>query len=81
VIVAEGPRVCLRRIAAEDLAQCAPHIYTLSIQEPLTELARVEAVFGETGFWTEDAGALAITVEGRLVGTLQYYRGGPGFHG
>jgi len=81
VIVAEGERVVLRRIVGGDLAQCAPHVYTLSIQEPLTEPARIEAVFTETGFWTEDAGALAITVEGRLVGTVQYYRGGPGFHG
>jgi [ribosomal protein S5]-alanine N-acetyltransferase len=81
VIVAEGSRVVLRRIAAGDLAQCAPRIYTLSIQEPLTDLARVEATFAETGFWTEDAGAIAIEAQGRLVGTLQFYRGGPGFHG
>lgn len=81
MILAEGSKVRLRRIAAGDLAQCAPHIYTLSIQEPLTDLARVEAVFAETGFWTEDAGAVAIEADGRLVGTMQYYRGGPGFHG
>lgn len=81
MILAEGTRVRLRRIAEADLAQCAPHIYTLSIQEPLTELARVRAVFDETGFWTEDAGAVAIEAGGRLVGTMQYYRGGPGFHG
>ena len=81
MILAEGAKVRLRRIAAGDLAQCAPHIYTLSILEPLTDLARVEAVFAETGFWTEDAGAVAIEVDGRLVGTMQYYRGGPGFPG
>lgn len=81
MILAEGSKVRLRRVAASDLAQCAPHVYTLSIQEPLTELARVEAVFAETGFWTEDAGAVAIEADRRLVGTMQYYRGGPGFHG
>ena len=81
MIVAQGERVALRRIEASDLPQCAPHIYTLSIQEPLTDLTRVEAVFAETGFWTEDAGAVGIAVDGRLVGTLQFYRGGPGFHG
>jgi len=81
VIVAEGQRVRLRRIVAGDLPQCAPHQYSLSIQEPLTDLPRVTAVFRETGFWTDDAGAVAIEADGRLVGTLQYYRGGPGFHG
>ncbi len=81
MIVAQGGRVVLRRIAADDLPQCAGHLYTLSIQEPLTDLGRAKAVFAETGFWTEDAGALAITADGRLVGTLQHYRGGPGFHG
>ena len=40
MIVAEGSRVRLRRLEARDLAQCAPFIYSLSIQEPLTELAR-----------------------------------------
>ena len=67
MIVAQGDRVVLRRIEAGDLPQCAPYIYTLSIQEPLTDLARVEAVFAETGFWTEDAGAVGIAIDGRLV--------------
>jgi len=81
VIVAVGQRVSLRRIAAEDLAQAAPHQYTLSIQEPLTDAERLAEAFAATGFWTEDAGAAAITAEGRLVGTLQFYRSGPGMHG
>jgi RimJ/RimL family protein N-acetyltransferase len=81
MILAEGRRVVLRRIAADDLSQCCQHLYTLSIQEPLTDLARAGAVFAETGFWTDDAGAAAITVQGRLVGTLQFYRAGPGIHG
>jgi RimJ/RimL family protein N-acetyltransferase len=81
VILAAGQKVVLRRIAAEDLSQAAPHQYTLSIQEPLTDPARLTEAFAETGFWTEDAGAAAITVERRLVGTLQFYRSGPGMHG
>lgn len=39
------------------------------------------AVVAETGFWTEDAGAVALETDGRLVGTMQYYQGGPGCHG
>lgn len=81
MIVARGPKVSLRRIAAEDLPQAANHLYTLSIQEPLTELGRLRELFAETGFWTEDSGAVAIVAERRLVGTLQFYRSGPGMHG
>jgi len=81
MILAAGARVMLRRIAAEDLAEAVKHLYTLSIVEPLTEMARLSEAFAETGFWTEDAGAVAVTVEGRLVGTQQFYRAGPGIHG
>ncbi|MEO8114386.1 MAG: GNAT family protein, partial [Phenylobacterium sp.] len=55
--------------------------YTLSISEPLTDPVRARAVFDETGFWTQDSGAVAIEAAGRLVGTLQFYRAGPGIHG
>src|SRR3954447_23926152 len=81
MIVAAGERVRLRRIAAGDLEACSGHLYTLSIVEPLTDLARLREVFAETGCWSEDAGALAIDVDGRLVGTLHFYRSGPGIHG
>ena len=81
MIVAEGRRVALRRIQAADLPAAASHKYTLSIQAPLTDLADLREAFEATGFWTEDAGAVAITAQGRLVGTMQFYRGGPGFHG
>lgn len=81
MILAQGPRVTLRRIAAEDLAEAVKHLYTLSITEPLTDMARLREAFAETGFWSEDAGAVAITVDGRLVGTQQFYRAGPGIHG
>ena len=81
MIVAAGERVTLRRIAAHDLGEAVKHLYTLSIVEPLTDMARLEQAFAQTGFWTEDAGAVAITAQGRLVGTLQFYRAGPGIHG
>jgi hypothetical protein len=44
-------------------------------------MAGLREAFAETGFWTQDAGAVAITVEGRLVGTQQFYRAGPGIRG
>ena len=81
MILATGPRVTLRRITAEDLAEAVKHLYTLSITEPLTDMARLREAFAESGFWSEDAGAVAITVDGRLVGTQQFYRAGPGIHG
>lgn len=81
MIVASGERVTLRRIAAGDLSEAVKHLYTLSIVEPLTEMDRLREVFAETGFWTEDAGAVAIVADGRLVGTQQFYRAGPGIHG
>jgi RimJ/RimL family protein N-acetyltransferase len=80
-VLAEGSRVRLRRIEAADLGACASHRYTLSIVEPLTGLPEVRARFAEAGFWTPEAGALAIEAGGRLVGTMQYYRSGPGMHG
>ncbi len=81
MILATGARVALRRIEAGDLAEAVKHLYTLSIVEPLTDMARLREAFAETGFWTEDAGAVAVTVDGRLVGTQQFYRAGPGIHG
>lgn len=71
----------IRRIAAADLAQVAPYPFTLSITEPMTEPARLAETFAATGFWTEEAGAVAIEAEGRLVGTCQFYRAAPCIHG
>lgn len=81
MIVARGARVALRRIGAADLPALAPHQYTVSIMEPLTDPARLEEAFAATGFWTEDAGALAIDADRRLVGTTQFYRAGACIHG
>ena len=86
MILATGSRVRLRTIGARDLKAATAHLYTLSITEPMTDLARAREVHGKTGFWTPDAGACAIESavdgeDGRLVGTLQFYRSGPGVHG
>ncbi|MDB5416689.1 MAG: Acetyltransferase domain protein [Phenylobacterium sp.] len=81
MIVAQGRRVRLRRIAAADLEGASGFQYTLSILEPLTHIVRLIDVFEATGFWTEDAGAVAIEADGRLVGTMQFYRAGAGIHG
>ena len=53
----------------------------MSIIEPLTDLTRLREVFEETGLFGEDAGAVAIEAEGRLVGTCQFYRASPVIHG
>jgi RimJ/RimL family protein N-acetyltransferase len=78
---AAADRVRLRPLSEADLEGCAPFQYTLFITEPGTELARLLEVHRATGFWTEQAGALAIEAGGRLVGTVQFYRSGPGLHG
>jgi RimJ/RimL family protein N-acetyltransferase len=81
--LAEGERVRLRRIERGDLEGASGFQYTLSILEPLTQIARLTDLFDATGFWTEDAGAAAITerASGRLVGTMQFYRAGACIHG
>jgi RimJ/RimL family protein N-acetyltransferase len=87
--LARGPRTALRRIDPSDLAAIARFEYTVSITEPLTDSAALEAAFAaEEGFWTGgDHGALAIVERstagdrGRLIGTAQYYRAGPCIHG
>ena len=86
MILATGTKVRLRNIGVRDLKACAPFKYTLSIVEPLTDPARIREVYDQTGFWTADAGACAIESvgvadAGRLIGTLQFYRTGPGVHG
>ena len=71
----------IRRIAAADLMQAARYPFTLSITEPMTAPARLAETFAASGFWTEEAGAVAIESEGRLVGTCQFYRAAPCIHG
>ena len=86
MILAEGQKVRLRTIGVRDLKAATAHKYTLSITEPMTDPVRARAVYDQTGFWTGDAGAAAIEgvvegEDGRLVGTLQFYRSGACIHG
>ena len=86
MILAEGQKVRLRTIGVRDLKAATAHKYTLSITEPLTDPVRAREVYDQTGLWTKDAGACAIEGAneadgGRLIGTLQFYRSGPGVHG
>ena len=79
--LASSGTVSLRRVRAEDLPQIAPHLFTVSITEPLTDLDALRAAHAATGLWGQDAGAVAIEAEGRLVGTCQFYRASPVIHG
>jgi RimJ/RimL family protein N-acetyltransferase len=86
MILAEGSRVRLRTIGVRDLKAATAHQYALSITEPMTDPVWARRVHDQTGFWTKDAGAAGIEslVEGdggRLIGTLQFYKSGPGIHG
>ncbi|HEY2356100.1 MAG TPA: GNAT family protein [Phenylobacterium sp.] len=86
MILAEGQKIRLRTIGVRDLKAATAHKYTLSITEPLTDPVRARAVYDKTGLWTKEAGACAIESavdgeNGRLVGTLQFYKAGPGVHG
>ena len=82
-LVMRGALVTLRPVEAADLVAAAKFVYTLSITEPLTDPERLREVHADSGFWTEDSGALAITesASGRLLGTTQFYRSGLCIHG
>lgn len=79
----QGRAVALRRIARQDLRQISRFAFTVSILEPLTDLAALEQAFDTSGLWQGDAGAVAIVdaADGRLLGTSQFYRSAPCMHG
>ena len=81
MILATGNQVRLRNIGVRDLKTAAKHPFTLSVTEALTDPKRLRVIYDRNGFWTEDAGAVAIEVGERLVGTLQFYRAGATIHG
>lgn len=86
MILAQGTRVRLRTIGVRDLKAACARKYTLSITEPMTDPAWARRVLDQTGFWKPEAGACAIESlaqddAARLLGTLQFYRSGPGVHG
>jgi len=65
---ATGRAVALRRIQAADLPQIALFPFTVSIREPLDDLAALTA-------------AIVEAATGRLLGTTQFYRSAPCIHG
>lgn len=75
--------IAIRRVGAEDLLQICEFPFTVSITEPLTEAARLSEALQASGFWKDDAGAVAIeeVATKRLVGTCQFYRSAPCIHG
>jgi RimJ/RimL family protein N-acetyltransferase len=79
----EPARLELRAIEPADFEAAARFPYTLSIAEPLTEIALIERDYARSGLWTRDAGARAIVdpADGRLVGTTQFYQSGLCIHG
>jgi RimJ/RimL family protein N-acetyltransferase len=81
--IADGRRICLRRLSHGDLAQVGRFAFTVSIVDPLDNLAALATAHALAGFWTADAGAVAIVerASGRLLGTSQFYRPGPCVHG
>lgn len=82
-ILATGSLVHLRRIRAQDLQRISEFAFTVSINEPHSQLSRLQALHSRHGFWEEDAGAVAIAAQtgARLLGTMQFYRPGPCVHG
>jgi RimJ/RimL family protein N-acetyltransferase len=79
----KGKRIAIRNIQSFDLDAIAPHKYTVSITEPLTEPIRLREVYAQTEFWQSASGAVAIveSATDRLVGTCQFYRSAPCIHG
>lgn len=76
-------RVRLRHVEEGDLPQIARFPFTVSITESLDSLPALRAAFDRSGFWTPEAGAVAIVAaeDGRLLGTAQFYRAAPCIHG
>ena len=66
--------------ARTDLPAIAREPYSVTIDEPGDHLERLDALFESTGFWQEDAGAVAFDSDG-LKGTIQFFRSGPCIHG
>lgn len=82
-VLAQAGAVAIRPIRADDLTQISRFAFTVSIIEPLTNRAPLQEAFAATGFWRDDAGAVAIVEvdTGRLLGTCQFYRSAPCIHG
>lgn len=82
-IIAAGQNISLRKLIPKDFAVIAAYEYSVSIDEPHSDPARVAEIYAETGMWQQDAGAVGImsNPDQRLLGTLQFYRSAPCIHG
>jgi RimJ/RimL family protein N-acetyltransferase len=81
--ISSGQSISIRHVLPSDLTTIANYAYTVSITEPQDDPSRLLEIYGETGFWQPDAGAVAIIENStsKLVGTSQYFRSGPCIHG
>lgn len=81
--IVSGEKIAIRRILAGDLPRVAGFPFTVSITEPLSDPGLLTEVFRDSGLWTDTAGAVAIVdaQDGRLLGTMQFYRSAPCIHG
>lgn len=70
----------IRQIEPTDLSAISKEPYSVTIAEPADDLVRLTALFESSGFWMENAGAIAIDDQG-LKGTVQFFRSGPCIHG
>ena len=82
-LIATGADVRLRHVDREDMERISEHEYSVSVVEPHGSVDRLVELHDSTGFWTDDAGAVAIVEleTGQMIGTLQCYRSGPCIHG
>jgi len=78
-----GEKIAIRRILASDLPRIADFPFTVSITEHLSDIGLLTEAFRTSGLWTDTAGAVAIVdaQDGRLLGTMQFYRSAPCIHG
>ena len=70
----------IRQIERTDLSAIAQEPHSVTIDEPAGDIERLAVLFESTGFWQQDAGAVAIDSAG-LKGTIQFFRSGPCIHG
>ena len=71
----------IRNIERADLPAIVREPYSVTIEEPGDDLARLQELFEATGYWQEDSGAVAIVDGDSLKGTIHFFRSGPCIHG
>ncbi|QXQ07338.1 GNAT family N-acetyltransferase [Sphingosinicellaceae bacterium] len=74
-------QVKLRPVETGDLKAIADYDFTVSITTSMANVESLLANLKAERLWQQDAGARAIEVAGKLVGTCQFYRSAPCIHG